>query len=445
MNIQFQRRIDRFAGVLICRVLSLFSKKKRKESTGLIPRRILVILLSEMGSLVLAQPMFRRIREKYPDASVHVLLFEKNREILDIMEVIPPKNILTINDKSMFPFVRDIVKVLYQMRAMRFDTVIDCELFARVSSIFSFFSGASIRVGFHRHTMEGLYRGDFINRPVLYNPYHSIPEQFVGLVDVIDSNTMPGNKFPSSDRGWKTPAINGGQGWKTPANEGNRGCDTPTVGGKRGWKIPTIDGEIKAPYVPIGECEMMGMERRLYGDFPDIKGKRLVLLYPSGGILPIRAWPPEYFCKLAEGLISEGYAIGIIGLPADKELAQMILTHCGDVSCIDLTGYTKSIRELLLLFHIAELLITNDGGPGQFAVLTPIKSILFYGPETPALYGPLGGEGCHVFYRSLSCSPCLTAYNHRNSPCDGDNLCLKSIHPEEVLARALSILDGGSL
>ena len=207
MNIQFQRRVDRLAGVLICRVLSFFSKKKGKESTGLKPRRILVILLSEMGSLVLAQPMFRRIGEKYPDATVHVLLFEKNREILDIMEIIPPKNILTINDKSLFPFVRDIVKVLKLMRAIRFDTVIDCELFARVSSIFSFFTGASIRVGFHRYTMEGLYRGDFINRPVLYNPYHSIPEQFVGLVDVIDSNAIPGNKFPSSDGGWKTPAI----------------------------------------------------------------------------------------------------------------------------------------------------------------------------------------------------------------------------------------------
>jgi hypothetical protein len=55
------------------------------------------------------------------------------------------------------------------------------------------------------------------------------------------------------------------------------------------------------------------------------------------------------------------------------------------------------------------------------------------------LYGPLGGDA-HVFYRSVSCSPCLTAYNHRNSPCDGDNLCLKSILPEEVLEKALEIL-----
>jgi len=46
------------------------------------------------------------------------------------------------------------------------------------------------------------------------------------------------------------------------------------------------------------------------------------------------------------------------------------------------------------------------------------------------------------FYLSLSCSPCLTAYNHRNSPCDGDNQCLKKIHPDQVLAKAMEILEG---
>jgi len=397
MDVNFQRKVDRFLGAFICRVLSLFGRKDG-EGTGAAPRRILIILLSEMGSLVLAQPMFQRIWEKYPDASIHALLFEKNREILDIMEVIPRENILTISDKSLFGLMRDSLRVLHQMRTIRFDTVIDCELFARVSSIFSFFSGAAIRVGFHRHTMEGLYRGDFINRPVLYNPYHSIPEQFVGLVDAIDSRAVPVNKFPAFDILKKTPQAR------------------------------------------LEENEIQRMETRIYRDYPNIQGKRMVLMYPGGGILPIRAWPRDYFCKLGEGLIRQGYAVGIIGLKEDKNLAQAILSHCGESFCIDLTGYTKSIRELIVLFHIASLLITNDGGPGQFAVLTPIKAILFYGPETPALYGPLGGD-VHVFYRSVSCSPCLTAYNHRNSPCDGDNLCLKSIHPDEVLEKALSLLD----
>jgi ADP-heptose:LPS heptosyltransferase len=93
----------------------------------------------------------------------------------------------------------------------------------------------------------------------------------------------------------------------------------------------------------------------------------------------------------------------------------------------------------MTLFHLGSLLITNDGGPGQFAAMTPIPTIIFFGPETPVLYRPMD-EKAVIFHASLSCSPCVTAYNHRNSPCDGDNVCLKSIQPERVLTTALEIL-----
>jgi len=40
----------------------------------------------------------------------------------------------------------------------------------------------------------------------------------------------------------------------------------------------------------------------------------------------------------------------------------------------------------------------------------------------------------------LACSPCLSAYNHRNTFCDGDNQCLKRIAADVVLADALEAL-----
>ena len=48
-----------------------------------------MILLSEMGSLVLAHAMFARLKHKYPGASIHALVFAKNREVLDLLGVIP--------------------------------------------------------------------------------------------------------------------------------------------------------------------------------------------------------------------------------------------------------------------------------------------------------------------------------------------------------------------
>ena len=108
-------------------------------------------------------------------------------------------------------------------------------------------------------------------------------------------------------------------------------------------------------------------------------------------------------------------------------------------ACLNLTGYTRSIRELLMLFHASDLLITNDGGPGHFATLTPIQTMVFFGPETGKLYGPLGSRN-KVLESGIACSPCLSAYNHRLTFCDGDNQCLKRIAPDPVLADALAFL-----
>ena len=122
-----------------------------------------------------------------------------------------------------------------------------------------------------------------------------------------------------------------------------------------------------------------------------------------------------HFCQLAVSLVRDGYLVAIIGLGRDKETAKAIVSHCDSEHCIDLTGYTKTVRELMLLFHFATLLIANDGGPGHFAAMTPIRTIVFFGPESPALYGSLDDRAVNLF-RNLSCSPCLTALQSPEFP-----------------------------
>jgi len=397
MNLKFQRAVDRYAGVPICALLSLLDRFRVKEAISAPPRRILVILLSEMGSLVLAHPMFVRLKHKYPEASIHVLQFAKNREVLDLLGVIPHENVLTLDDSSLGSLVRDSLKTVRTLRALKIDAVIDCELFARVSSIFAWLSGARRRVGFYRHTQEGLYRGSFINRPVMYNPYRHLSHQFLTMVEALESSTMPPVKF-----------------------------------------LPEAD-PCKPPQLAFAPQELEQAAAQLHRDFPAISEKKLVLVYPSGGILPIRAWPLENYHRLCKAFVDQGYAVAITGMKGDHALAQTIVDHCQSASCINLAGYTKSVRHLLALFHRAALLVTNDGGPGQFAALTPLPTITFFGPETPQLYQPLGTNG-YCFHLPLPCSPCLTAYNHRNSPCDGDNQCLKQITTEQVLSKAREML-----
>jgi ADP-heptose:LPS heptosyltransferase len=400
MNIRLYRWVDRFIGAPICTGLSAIDRVFGRKAKPVRVERILIILLSEMGSLMLAHPMLERLKHQYPGASLHILVFARNREVLNLLGLIPSENVLVLNDQSLSRLVLDAFRVLRELRALKVDVVIDCELFARISSIFSYLSGATVRVGFHGYTQEGLYRGSFLNRPVLYNPYRHISQQFLALVEALESTTIPVGKHMSEPVKGSLPRVN------------------------------------------ISEKELQETIGRLHADFPALQGKPLVLVYASGGILPIRAWPLEYYCRVCTSLLEEGYAIGIIGLKEHTHIGQAIVTHCNNSNCIDLAGYTHTVRQLLALYHRASLLIANDGAPGQFAALTTLPTIILFGPETPALYGPLGAN-VHCLHLPLSCSPCLTAYNHRTSPCDGDNQCLKQITPNHVLVKAQELLEAG--
>ncbi|MDB5966110.1 MAG: glycosyltransferase family 9 protein, partial [Polaromonas sp.] len=287
MNIDVQRWVDRWVGIPLCAAVSAVDAVARRlRGTGAAdtaPRAIVVILLSEMGSLVLAHDMFARLKTRYPGAQLHALLFGKNREILDLMQVIPPANVHTVDDSSLGALVTSLLQAIRELRRAHVDVAIDCELFSRISSLLSFASGASVRVGFHRHTQEGLYRGSHINRPVPYNPYKHISAQFLALARAIDSTAVPKSKMAVSLSGKPPPHV-------------------------------LLDASLRA-----------GIEARLATDFPAIAGKPLVLVYPGGGILPIRAWPLASYAALCEGLVADGCAVAVIGLKDDRALAQQLV------------------------------------------------------------------------------------------------------------------------
>lgn len=403
MKIQTQRWIDRWLGQLLCGVVSVWARLaalgRPAAQLPRAPRHILIILLSEMGSVVLAGPMFAALRQRYPGVTLHVLQLKKNQEVATLLGLAQPEHLHALDDRSGLGLLGDIWRVCRALRRLPLDAVIDCELFSRISSLMSYLSGAPLRVGFTPHTQEGLYRGSYINRAIPYNPYQHISKQFLSLVDALDADSMPRNKAAP---------------------------------------IRALPSDTQLA-VPFESAELQAYRRQMLLDHPTLADRKVVLMYAGGGLLPERAWPAAHYAQVARGLCQAGHAVGLIGLRDDAQLARDLQAQIQSEFCVDLTGYTRSIRELLMLFHGADLLITNDGGPGHFASLTPIHTMVFFGPETGRLYGPLGPRA-QVLESGIACSPCLSAYNHRETFCDGDNQCLKRIAPDPVLADALAAL-----
>ena len=101
----------------------------------------------------------------------------------------------------------------------------------------------------------------------------------------------------------------------------------------------------------------------------------------------------------------------------------------------------ETLHDLLGLLDIGSALVTNDSGPAHLAPLVRLPSVVFFGPETPNRYAPLG-HTTTCLYAGLACSPCFSAQNHRRSVCQ-NNRCLQAISVAEALvAVRLALAEG---
>jgi len=396
MNINLMRQLDRKLGIPLCFLLSILYRIKKLFKGNSPPkdgRKILFIELSEMGSMVLAFSLFKKTKELFPGDKLYFLTFQKNRYAIDILDVIPEDNVCVIDDSDLFVFLKTALKSLRYLRKKKITTAIDMEFFSRFTSIYSFLSGAKETIGYFRYHNEGLYRGRLLTHKVLYNPQIHTAYNLLNLIYALAKSRE----------------------------------DLPTP--KR-----TIDKNdlILPKKATISENSRRHILEKLKEiNTGIIQADKIILLNPNASdIIPLRRWPVDSYIGLAETLLKRtGIYIVLTGIETERQSCESICRALNHKRCLNFSGKT-SFSELIDLYNISDALITNDSGPAHFSAMTDIQTFVFFGPETPKLYGPLGNN-CHVFYSNHSCSPCVSVFNHRQSPCR-DNKCLKAISVQEV-------------
>lgn len=376
------------------------------------PRQVLFIQTAEMGSLVLALPAVRHIEQTYPGCVVHVLVFTSLAESVAAIGLAPAERVLTIDPSSLLTIARDTWRFAREARRRRIDTVINLEMFARFGSILTYLSGAGRRAGFHPFGHPGLYCGDLLTHRVIYNPHVHTAEALLTIARSLEESPdhVPMGKIPRGS-GTCLEAVAGGR-ILTPG------------------RIATDDQTRRK------------MLDRLTSERPATAGKRLIVVNPNASqLISIRRWPLESYAGLVASLLLDpDNACVLTGTMAEQAETRFIAEQVRSDRIVDLAGKT-SVRDLLDLYNVADLFVTNDSGPAQLAALTDVNILVFFGPETPALYRPLAEpDRCHVLYSHYGCSPCVSAFNQRKTDCT-DNLCLKTIGVASVHAIATAILE----
>ncbi len=403
MNENTSRRLDLWIGVPLCwlltqllRVGRLFSRRPSGTDP---PNKILFIKLAEMGAIVLTVPAFEAARRRVGKQNLFCLMLSGNRDVHDLLRFFPDDNLLTIRDQNLWTFAVDVLSVLARCRREGIDCVIDLEGFSRISAILAGLSRARIRVGLDRYTTEGLYRGDFFTHRIAYNYYNHASVQFLTMVEAIDAplGDVPLLKIRMELDDYRLPPFQ------------------------------PSDNETE---------EMRSLVTRQCGSEP---GRPLVILNCNLiDLLPLRQWSRENFLQLGRRILERHPEATLLltGLPEAREPSEALAREISPTRAFSIAGDT-TLRGLVTLFTMADLLITSDCGPAHMAALTDIPIISIFGPETPQLYAPLSPYN-HSLWAGLACSPCLHAFNHRKSPCQ-NNVCMQEISVDAVYQLAQEI------
>ncbi|MFI5132056.1 MAG: glycosyltransferase family 9 protein [Chitinophagales bacterium] len=402
MKVSTMRAIDKWVGIPVCFIISPFrwisdtlrSAKRRKPNLDC----SLFIELSEMGSAIIVDPAMRKLQRE-GKGEIYFAIFKKNYKSLEILQTVPESHVFKMNADNFWTLLIDIFRFMAWCRKKKISTVIDLELFSRFTALLSFFSGARSRIGFTNFHDEGLYRGNLVNQPVRYNPHVHIAVNFVSLVN---------KALGLFDKPYSI--------------------------------VPVFPNELQLAKAIVSDEARANVKNKIRQLYPQWNNETIVLLNANASdMLPQRRWPQENFAEVGKQLLNQYQNIIIIatGAPAEKEYVQQVVNSINNKRCFNSSGFF-SFDELVPLYSVSACMLTNDSGPAHFASVTSLKVFVLFGPETPHLYLPLGGNA-EPFYLGLPCSPCVSAANHRKTTCL-PRPCITGIPPSMVLERMYSFL-----
>jgi len=401
MNASTIRFVDRWLGIPACALLTLWRRLfDWRRPAGPI-RRVLVLKLVEQGATVVAYPALRAVVERVGRDNIFFMVLEENRPILDMLDIVPPENVISVPKGGVIGTFAGLLSGILRARRERVDAVLDFEFFARSSAVMAYLTGASRRAGYHSYHGDGPWRGDLMTHRLLYNPHLHALYAFLLLAEAL----------------WRDPDG-------LPALDIELGKLDTTL-----MRFVAMPEEIQAVRRTLREAAGLDDPRPL-----------VLLNANASDLIPLRKWDDGRYVELAKRLLAADpdIFVAFTGSPSEAAPIDELVHTVSHPRCFSLAGRT-TMRQLLVLYTLADVLVSNDSGPGHFAALTDIDILTLVGPETPKVWGVLGPRA-HRISINLPCSPCVSIYNNRLSSC-ANNLCMQGITVEMVERKVRELLN----
>ncbi|PKL52484.1 MAG: putative lipopolysaccharide heptosyltransferase III [Nitrospira bacterium HGW-Nitrospira-1] len=348
-------------------------------------KKILVIKLRHIGDVLLTVPVFRALRETFPNAYISALVNSGTEEALAGNPLIDELIVFNRNIKKKSTIQKYIEELsfLKAIRGRGFDMAIDLTSGDR-AAIISLIAGAKYRLAYDPAKDGFLGKRYFYTHLAQRNGNQHMVLQNLDLV--------------------------------------------------KQFGISTDDPKVDF-YIPD---EARLFVRRIFEENNIKANDTVVHVHPTSRWL-FKCWKDEYMAEVIKWLIGQRVKVIMTSSPDKREMgkAKKILSlvsdpshptivEGGDGGVIDLCGKTN-IKQLAAISEASDLFLGVDSAPMHIAAAVGTSVIALFGPTDDVQWRPWNDKTI-VIKESLQCMPC------KKGACEGMPLrkCMESIEPNVV-------------
>ena len=134
------------------------------------------------------------------------------------------------------------------------------------------------------------------------------------------------------------------------------------------------------------------------------RSRAVAVLCPGAEYGPAKRWPEAHFAALAQQLAGRGYAVWLLGGPGDRAIGETIAARSegAATNCCGRTDLAAAID----LMSAADVVITNDSGLMHVAAALKRPLVALYGSSSAEHTPPLADQARLLKLDGLDCSPC---------------------------------------
>ncbi|MCR4667606.1 MAG: glycosyltransferase family 9 protein [Desulfovibrio sp.] len=283
-------------------------------------RKIGFLSLGAIGDLLLLSALITALRKKLPHARFTLFTSMANAQAIPLLP--------GIDNHASLP-LRQLPGLLSAMRKEKLDILFDSTQWARLGTILSNLSGASVTVGFET---EGQKRGAGYTWTVHHGNACHETENFLRLGRVL----------------------------------------YPDLSGK-----PELCPPINRPQNPL--CL----------EITETKRPAILHMWPSGISSYRKEWPAPYWADLIARLEKKGYTVFLSGGKGDREKTEAFLSSNRALHARSMAG-AFSLTDLAWVFGRTSLVVSVNTGIMHLAALCNVPTVALNGPTNPKRWGPVG-------------------------------------------------------